>query len=304
MSQDNLILSLAKVIVAAAWADGDLDHDEINSLKDLLFRLPDLNARDWAELEIYIDSPVDTEERERLVQDLQRAITSRKDKQLASQALQSVIEADDVVSEEERVVAEEIQSAIDAADTGLIGGFRNLLHGPLQRRRAAVAEAPNREEFLDDFLKNRIFYEVRRQMDLREAELDLPEAILRKLSLAGGLMARVAHVDEEISEEERASMIQAIQKGWDLTPEGASLVAEIALTEFGAGMDFYRLTREFFEATSRKERVKFTETLFRIAAADGDISHEETETIRRIANGLKLTHKQFIQAKLKARGEA
>lgn len=304
MPQDNLILSLAKVIVAAAWADGELDNDEVNSLKDLLFRLPDLTASDWAELEIYIDSPIEPAERERLLRKLQHAIRSGKDKQLARQTLQAMMEADGEVTEEEQSIAEEIHSVIDAAETGLIGAFGNLLRGPLQRRQTAVGDAPNREKFLDDFLRNRIFYQVRRRMDLGEADLDLPEDALRKLSLAGGLMARVAHVDEEILETERDSMIAALREGWDLSQEAAALVAEIALAEFSKGMDFYRLTREFFEATSRKERVTFAETLFRIAAADGDIAHTETEAIRRIANGLKLTHKQFIQAKLKARGEA
>jgi uncharacterized tellurite resistance protein B-like protein len=300
MAENELILSLAKVIVAAAWADGKLEHDEVNSLKDLLFRLPDLTASDWAELDIYIDSPIEFAERERLLDDLQHAIRSEKDKRLARQTLQAMIDADGEVTQEERAVADEIQSAIDAADTGLIGTFGRLLIGPLQRRQQAMADAPNREKFLEDFLKNRIFYQVRRRMDLGEAELDLPEEVLRKLSLAGGLMARVAHVDEKVSESERESMIIALQQGWDLGEEAAALVAEIALAEFSAGMDFYRLTREFFEATSRKERIKFAETLFRVAAADGDIAHDETEEIRRIANGLKLTHKQFIQAKLKA----
>jgi len=45
-------MTLAKVIIAAAWADDEVSHEEINSLKDLLFRLPHLEARDWSSLEI------------------------------------------------------------------------------------------------------------------------------------------------------------------------------------------------------------------------------------------------------------
>ena len=40
MSDRNLIFTLAKVIIAAAWADGQVSHEEVNSLKDLLFQLP------------------------------------------------------------------------------------------------------------------------------------------------------------------------------------------------------------------------------------------------------------------------
>ena len=105
MAKPNLILTLAKVIIAAAWADGSVSHDEINCLKDLLFRIPDLNARDWATLEIYIDSPIEPEERERLLEDLQIALRSQSDKKLALSALDELISADGEITEEERVVA-------------------------------------------------------------------------------------------------------------------------------------------------------------------------------------------------------
>jgi len=62
MSDKNLILTLAKVIIAAAWADGEMTLEEINSLKELLFRLPraggvQITGREWAMLEMYIESP-------------------------------------------------------------------------------------------------------------------------------------------------------------------------------------------------------------------------------------------------------
>jgi hypothetical protein len=39
--------------------------------------------------------------------------------------------------------------------------------------------------------------------------------------------------------------------------------------------------------------------LFAIAAADGEACYEEIEEIRAIAQSLKLSHRQFIDAKLK-----
>jgi hypothetical protein len=37
MADRSVILALARVIVAAAWADGELHREEIDSLKDLWF---------------------------------------------------------------------------------------------------------------------------------------------------------------------------------------------------------------------------------------------------------------------------
>jgi uncharacterized tellurite resistance protein B-like protein len=64
-------------------------------------------------------------------------------------------------------------------------------------------------------------------------------------------------------------------------------------------LDYYRLSREFFESTSEPERVCFLDVLYAVADGDGRVSFEEIEEIRTIANMLKLTHQQFIDAKLK-----
>lgn len=299
MAQTNLILTLAKVIIAASWADGTVSHEEVNCLKDLLFRIPDLNAKDWATLEIYIDSPIEPDERERLLEELQFALRSRSDKELALSALDDLIKADGEITDEEAAVAEEIKAAIESAGTGLAGGMGKLIRGPIQRRSQAIAGAPNREVLLDDFIRNRVFYGVRRHLGESEIELDLPEADLWKLSLSGGLMARVAHVDREVTEGEFDAMVDALQQNWELPKEAAAIVAEVAISAVAANMDYYRMAREFFSCTTEQERTRFMDVLFAVADGDGKVSHQETEQIRSIARHLKLTHKQFIDAKLK-----
>ena len=299
MTKPDLIMTLAKVIIAAAWADGEVAHDEINSLKDLLFRLPNLEARDWASLEIYIDSQVGSEERLRLIDDLSRAMSSRADKELALRALDDLIHADGEIPEAEEKAAEEIQRAIEEANVGVIGGIGKLIKGTIQRRSEAVANAPNREAYLEDFIKNRVYYGVRRRLDESDDQPELPDSELRKLSLAGGLMARVAHIDREVTEGEIDAMERTLQENWNCSREQAALVAEVAVSAVAEDMDFYRMAREFFTCTTEDERVQFLDVLFAVADGDGMVSTPETEGIRRISMNLKMTHRQFIDAKLK-----
>jgi uncharacterized tellurite resistance protein B-like protein len=299
MVKENLILTLAKVTIAAAWADGKVSHEEINCLKDLLFRIPDLNAKDWAGLEIYMDAPIGLEERERLLRELQMALRSRSDRELALSALDDLIQADGKITEEEVKVAEQIKSAIQSTGVGILGGISKLITEPIRRRSQAIAAAPNRELFLEDFIKNRVFYDVRRRLDESQVHLDLPEEELWKLSLAGGLMARVSHVDRVVTEEETNTMLQSLQQNWDLSEEAAIIVVEVAISDVATNMDYFRLAREFFSCTTEQERVQFLDVLFAVADADGRVSHEEIEQIRLISRHLKLTHQQFIDAKLK-----
>ena len=112
-------------------------------------------------------------------------------------------------------------------------------------------------------------------------------------------MARVAHVDREVKEGEFDAMAQTLMENWGLAQEAAAIVAEVAISAVAENMDYYRMAREFFNCTTEPERAQFLNVLFAVAQGDGMVSSEETEQIRSIARHLKLTHKQFINAKLK-----
>jgi uncharacterized tellurite resistance protein B-like protein len=298
MPKPKVIKSLAKVIIAAAWADGKISHDEINSLKDLLFLMPEMTANDWAELDIYIEEPVSDEERERLLEELRSSLKRPSDRNLALQALETVMQADGQVSEGERQLLQKIKEELAQAGVGVIGQFGRLLHAPIKRRTNILAKTPNREENLVDFMRNKVYYSLSRLLQQEGKRIDLSEADLRKLSLAGGLMARIANVDGEIQPDEMEVMAEAIRVNWHIPREQADLVAEVAALEISRGIDSYRLTRHFFESTSEQERLDFLNVLFAVADGDGFVSYQEIEEIRTIATVLKLRHKQFIAAKL------
>jgi hypothetical protein len=163
MANHDLIITLAKVIIATAWADGDVSHDELNSLKDLLFRIPGLNATEWAELDMYIDAPVGAAERERLIADLVDRVRSPADRELVFDALDDLIRADGDETADERAVADQIKAALQEKDVSIAGAFKRLFTGPIQRRGDAV-NGPNREHYFEDFLQNRVYYDVQRRL--------------------------------------------------------------------------------------------------------------------------------------------
>ena len=294
--KEDLILTLAKVLIAAAWADGELTHEEINSMKDLLFHLPQLTSRQWASLQMYIEAPVGDAERERLVEELKLAIRTSRDRELAQLALEEMLHADGAATEEEEQVAAGIKADIDSVSVGALSG---LVKGMTGRRAEALANAPNREVYLEDYVRNRVYYGVRRRLDLGEAELQVSEDVLRTLSLAGGMMAQVARVNPQISDAEVATMVEALEQHWHLDADQAAFVAGVAISETATLMDRYRLAREFAGVCGPKERAQFLDVLFAVAAADGVARYDEIEEIRGLAQTLKLSHRQFIEAKLK-----
>jgi uncharacterized tellurite resistance protein B-like protein len=308
MSDRTVILALARVIVAAAWADGKLAPEELDSLKDLLFRLPhvgpargvELPAADWQALELYMQSPVSAAERARLVEELKAALRTPADRTLAYEALDALAASDGATPPEEQAAVAEIRSALQTVDLGLLARFGRFLRGPLERRTTAAAGAAGREAELEDFVKNRIYYDVRRRLGAEETGTP-PEATLRTLSLAAGLLARVAHVDEAVTSAETSAMVVALRDGWGLAEATAAAVADVAVSAVADGLDYFRLTRSFFEATDDDQRTQFLDVLFGVARADGAISPEETGEIRRIARSLNLSQQVVNDALDRAR---
>ena len=94
-------------------------------------------------------------------------------------------------------------------------------------------------------------------------------------------------------------MVDALHEHWHLDAEQAAFVAGVAISETASLMDRYRLAREFATVCGPLERAEFLDVLFAVAAADGVASYDEIEEIRGIAQTLKLSHRQFIDAKLK-----
>lgn len=299
------MLTLAKVLIAAAWADGEITNDEQNCLKDIIFHLSDtgvqLTAQEWELLDMYIESPVGADERARLVADLEDAIKTPDERQFVLQALQQMILADGVTGDEEQVVIDEISQAVQSSDSGLLMGLNRLLGRSMNRRSTAVANAPNRDIYFDDYLKNKVYYETDRILREEGRSLDISDEEMRKLGLAGGLMARIAKVDHVVTDSEFETMANIMAEYWQLSHDAAVFVANVAISSLDYSYDYFRMTREFATETTLEERQRFLVALFLVAGAEDGASYDETEEIRMVARGINVSHEAFIAAKLEAK---
>lgn len=298
MADKQFILDLGKLVIAAAWADGELSLEERNALKDLLFLVPDMTGDDWHSLEIYMDHPVSSEERTRLLDAVVGSIRWAEEKTLVIETLTGLVEADGEVHADEVAVLAHIKKDVEGAPTGLLGHVSQAIQGAVRKRKAALSKELNREEGLDDYIKNRVFYYLSAELDKRGAQLAHSDEQIRKLCLAGGMMAQVAWVDSEMAESEKQMIQQVFEDTWGLAKEEAAIISDVSCSSRTKGLDLVRLTRYFFNCTTHQERLAFVESLFKVANAAHKTSFEEIQTIQFIAKGLKIPHKQFIEAKL------
>ena len=298
MAEKQFVLDLAKLVIAVAWADGRLVNEEVNAVKDLLFVIPDLTGEDWQQLEIYMDSPVTPEEREDLLKRVVSAIRWTEEKKLVIDTVTKLVEADGALTPAEATALDQVRHDVEGASTGLLGHLTQTIHGAMGKRRSKVGPALSREERLDDFIKNRVYYHLVTELEQRGQKVTLPDAQIRKLCSAAGLMAHVAWADREVAPEEKRTMAEALKERWTLSDLEAQLATEIGCSQAVKGLDVVRLARNFFDQTTHQERNDFVRVLFQVANAAQATSSEEMKLIQFIAKSLKLSHGEFIEAKL------
>lgn len=298
MADKSFILELGKLLIGAAWADGNLSSTEINGLKELLFQLPEISGEEWMELELYMVSPVSDEERRRLLDRVLQRMTSQADKRLALQALEKLVPEDVSVPDRQTEVVNQLREDIERGSQGFLEHLQRPLRMILNLRGQHYSHEQDRESRLEDFIKNTIYFQVTMELRDQGMALELDDANIRKLCLAAGLMARVAGVDQRMSQEEKQVIQNILQSEWKLTPEQAQLVVDISHHRVFRGLDGVRLVKGFTNLTTPSERRDFLRCLFAVANAAHQTSFEEIEEIRSIATGMTLSHQDFIDAKL------
>ena len=291
--KNSLEFKLAKLLIAAAWADGDITTDEINVLKDLIFNLPGISGEDWNLLELYMDSPLSEEETSVVLKDVMNAVTNSADKILVSNTLKQLMESDGDLKKEEQNFINMVQLALDGKRTDPV----SLLAGFLKKTVSfKSSEIPRREQLFHDYVKNTVYYQLHH--DGVHGDFKIDDSFLRKLCLKAGLFAKVCHQDGDPDDNEVKAVTEAMQELAAISEEEALMLVQAGFNRAARGLDYGHICRSYFEVTEYEERCDFMKLLFRVAAASNGSCHEEIQAIRDISIHLKIPHSKYIEAKL------
>ena len=298
MSVSNLPLVLGRVLIAAAWADGELSQDERRALEDLLFSMPGLDGDTWRALAADIDRPFPPEHLQTLLEQLRSELDGDRAREHARETLEEMARRLGPDTPEAAALREALEVVTDrpevapSDDGGWWGRLRGALGGSLGEHAGRVRRFVDREQEVERALEGR----VAEALAGDPAAAD-PERVHR-LALAASILAHVVRLDDVVEAGERDALRAALVEQYGLDEQAASVVTELALDEVATGVDLHVLLREFARATDEDERQRFLAAVFRVAAGDGRASYDEIEEVRRIGRGLLLSHRHFIAAKL------
>lgn len=133
----------------------------------------------------------------------------------------------------------------------------------------------------------------------------VPEAAEKALRLAAGvLLFEIVRADHRIEDSERTVMRTALQSTFGLAAEETEEIMRLAEEQSRSAGSLYEFTSQVDAAFDADQKKRVVEMLWLVAFADGKKDAHEEHMVRKIAGLLHVAHPDFIDAKLKARGQS
>ena len=117
---------------------------------------------------------------------------------------------------------------------------------------------------------------------------------------AAVLMFEISRADSSIDNEERKVIDDALVNHFKLPKIEAEELISLAEKEVDHSVSLHEFTRLINEKLSSEDKVKIVELLWEVAFADAVLDKYEEYFIRKIADLLYVSHKDYIQSKHRA----
>lgn len=115
------------------------------------------------------------------------------------------------------------------------------------------------------------------------------------------LMIEAAHVDGECSDEEMAHVVDTLTDKFGASKQDITELIEQAYQKRKDSIDLFSFTRYMNQNYSKEEKLGVMESVWRVIHIDGRLEGHEDHFAHKLANLLRLTHKELIDAKIRAR---
>lgn len=121
---------------------------------------------------------------------------------------------------------------------------------------------------------------------------------------AAALLIEVGRADYNLHGDELGAVRDLVASQFGLTDEEANTLVQLAEEQADTSVGLHGFTSLINAEWTETERVNLVEQMWRIAYADGRLDKHELHLMRKVQRLLYISHRPFIESKLKARDEA
>jgi uncharacterized tellurite resistance protein B-like protein len=287
-------LTFLKVLTTIAWADGELTQSELNILK-AFYRKFNLGKDELAELKHYLAAPVSKREQTELYDQLVYELDSKSEKEEILVALESMEHATKRIGNEEQELVNEFREILNkpSITKRSFGKIRNMLS------KTIFSHARDKDPDLEKYFKRKVFKKIELKAARLGVQINLSEDKLYFICLLGALMSSVSCIDGHFSDSEKKFFKKELLERFEFKKKEFEVLFEVIIELAKHGFDFHEVTTELNKLVTYNEKICIADCMLAMGGADGELSHNESEEIRRITKALFIPHKVFIEAKMK-----
>ena len=287
-------LTFLKVLTTIAWADGEVTQSELNILKSFYEKF-NLGKEELAELKYYLAAPISKKEQMNLYDQLISELSSLREKEEILSALESMEQANKRIGDEEKELLNQFRKLLEkpSITKRSLGRIRNLF------AKTIFFSARDKDQDLERYFKRKVIKKIELKAARQCIKINIPDEKLHFICLFGAIMATIANVDGNFDDLEKKALKKALSDRFDFPKKELNILFEVISELTTHGFDIHEVTTELNNLTTYNEKVGMADCMFAVGGADGELSHDEAEEIRRITKAMRIPHKVFIESKMK-----
>lgn len=136
-----------------------------------------------------------------------------------------------------------------------------------------------------------------------ESEREATTELVLKLATAA-LLIEVSRADFDVGEEERRAVVEALERSFGLDRSETEELVALAEQEVEQSISLYEFSRLCDVNFTPEQKKHVVGLLWDVAYSDEKLAEREEYLIRKIAKLLHVSHRDFIDEKLRAKRES
>ena len=113
------------------------------------------------------------------------------------------------------------------------------------------------------------------------------------------LLIEMMQQDNQVHLEEIEAAKMALKEKFELSDEESHALFKLAEAEAAEAVDYHQFTRLIAKEFTQAQKIKVIELLWSVAYADSHLDQYEEHMVRKIADLIYVSHKDFMKAKHK-----
>ena len=292
-----LNVALGKTLIASAWVDGELNDDEMACLKTLVLQMPKITFEDWRKLKIYLAYPINKNEQAAIVDDFIDRVYNKGHQTLAWNALLQVLQADGVITIEEKVFAHELQNSLKESSGKFLRKLKYFFfHSQIEKEPVWKGKLKGRDKFIHEFFDNPVYFIFRKALLKEDFEIPHSKPELQKVCLFAAILCWFANEDERIELSEKEFILDTLKNTCEIKDEVAECILRVASSIDVSELQLSQLVRSLGDATEEEERHKLFMILAEMVSIDKILTTHECECLRTVALYLEIRKSVWYKA--------